>query len=400
VGGSGGVQVGESGGRRERISDDGATSGTSPISFTTLIDKLLLELDPRAGLTAGTRAARGLFPADVQTWFKSHDRPLVNSSSPYKPRAICPELHPLSYEYYFTRPTSRYLAQLCQAKPLLMLGTPSVAAEIQAGTAVLVDSSPYVVERFPRAASTSRVLQINVADFDNKSEYESVLFDPPWYLPDFAHWLSIAARCVQAGGRIIFPLFGEGTRPTAVEERADILRAASALGAVQVDYNRVEYDVSLFEMRALRAAGVTVDRPWRLADLVVIQASKELRTPFPPQVDSLAAAASVWDTYRIECQLVKLRRSAPTASTRLIKPLRSVTNFAYDTVSGRDRRRENIDIWSSRNRVAQVSDRATVERILMQLAAEDLPLRERITRVRGNFGHAVDELFDLLELSS
>jgi hypothetical protein len=356
---------------------------------------------PTQSLTEASRAARGRHPLQLLARGEVAFAPEI---SHYAPPLYSPELHILDSEWYFTSASSALLgAMLAQDRPCL-IGTPTVALHMPLADFILVDRSPYVLDRFPSLPGT-RVRNVDVHGWEAEPGSGAVLIDPPWYFPEFGRWLDIALRAVELGGVVVLPLLGEQTRPTAAQERDRVLEFLKATGRVEVLREAVEYDIPVFEARALSAAGVSLSGPWRRADVAIAHVSRRpqdpLRVPVSRNDDRLGGA--VWTTYLIGAQVVKIRfsQTGSLAGDGLLEPVAGVDGFTLDSVSRRDPRIDQIDIWSSRNRVARAVNAALLTRALRIAEASPLKgarLADELLR-QGLSRRHIHELFDYLEMT-
>ncbi|MBB2893460.1 hypothetical protein [Flexivirga oryzae] len=296
----------------------------------------------------------------------------VNRRSPGKPHmspVFRPELHPLDAEWYFTADTSSALAERLGSGPVCLFGAPTVACAMKHERYELVDTSPFLAQRFPDI----KLSNISSLDLDREhpsGTFRAVLLDPPWYHPSMERWVWNALACMENGGRIFMPLLGEGTRPTAAAERANLVAHLRTFGDLKVIREDVEYDIPLFEERALLARNITLTQPWRIADLAVLTVSSAPQRRKPTR--SLGTLQkSAWETFLVGGQVIKLRRDIDRERIdgQLLSEVDGVAEYNLDSVSARDSRLRKIDIWTSRNRVARVVDRAEIRQQLHFLAA-------------------------------
>lgn len=322
----------------------------------------------------------------------------------YVPPQYSPELHVLDSEWYFTSSSSAVLgAMIAHDRPCL-LGTPTVAVHIPAADYLLVDRSPYVLDRFP-SIPAERLRNLDVHQWVVEPGRGTVLLDPPWYFPEFGHWLDVALRAVKLGGMVLLPLLGEETRPTAKQERDVVLELLASTGQVEVLRDAVEYEIPVFEARALAVAGASLSGPWRRADLAVAHVSRRAKLPlrlaFSGAVNHLGEPE--WRTFVIRGQTVKLRSSTNRTlpGKGLLESVAGVEDFTLDSVSRRDPRVGQVDIWSSRNRVARVLNAALLTRALRVAEESVRPaagLRDDLLR-NGLQPRHVHELIEYLEMT-
>jgi hypothetical protein len=280
-----------------------------------------------------------------------------------------PELHPNFFEWYFSDATAAALSQkfLSRHGFNLLLGTPTIALKAaQMGAPyLLVDRNPLVERRFPLLANN--ILHGQVEALSSTIEDCKVIFlDAPWYLETIVSWLSLAARIVSRGTKIVMPLFPELTRPAASDERRAVVRFAEMIGTVSIISDLVEYDSPLFEWEALTSKGIYPHANWRRADLLTVDAfgPQSIR---PPNFDE-GRPQENWETFVIGTQVVQLRLRRRGSSHFFMKPLGDNSSFVLDSVSIRDPRRPLVDILSSRNRAAVVGNTQLVRYVLTILS--------------------------------
>lgn len=230
---------------------------------------------------------------------------------------------------------------------------------------VLVDSSPWASERIDLSRVTHQT--IDFEDYWTDECFDSVVLDPPWYYPALTNWINNASYFAREGSKILFPLFGEGTRPTADSERREILRICSLIGEVHLYPDAVAYETPRFELEALATCGVHMEGSWRLSDLVKLEVQwpasnlLSIRTPFE------------WEEAEVAGMIVAFRslpRGPGTRSNHLIDSVPGVQNWVLDTVSRRDPRWQFINIWCSNNRVGYVQDTALLRSLLSAISAQ------------------------------
>lgn len=324
-------------------------------------------LTPPPPVSELSRAVRGRYPAElIPDWPELRDL----AKSGYTPPEFNPELHPLNAEWYFTDASANWIAsQLPADAAILILGVPTVAEKL-VRRATLVDASPHLASRFPRLVGTA-VQRTDVRALHTRDTFDFVVLDPPWYLPEMWDWLRIARRALRPNGELWMPLMLEGTRPTAPVDRDRLRCALSGWGNIGIYESAVEYDVPLYEWRALRAAGFVNPSPWRAADLAVLRLSG--RVDGEGETEPTAGpdvSPDEWASYIIGSQVVKVRKGVSKAGGQLIEPVAGVKGFTLDSVSRRDARIPHVDVWTSRNRVAATGDRALLREHLARLSHE------------------------------
>lgn len=308
------------------------------------------------------RAADGAFPADVRDVLPRAWRGLPMEPAEVPLTVRQPELSPVRAEWYYTPESVAALLPLLRGD-ILVVGGPTVAeAAAHAGVdTVLVDDSPWLDRRVD--ISGLRFVRDQFLAAELRTAFDTVLLDPPWYFPIMTDWLSRALGVVPIGGRVVVSLPGALTRPSAEADRAKLWKLAEPYGTLELLDKHVEYETPLYERIALAAAGVPLTGVWRRADLLVI--TKTAATPGVPR--PVPRQPGEWLEFSVLNQTVSVRRSASgVGGDGSFRAVPGVDGFVLDTVSRRDARLRDVDIWTSRNRVAGL---ARPERTVAALAA-------------------------------
>ncbi len=335
---------------------------------------LLGEASPRKSSEDLFSEMRGAFPALVLERLKNagRDKLLISRSASQTSHRTDyrPELHPLDFEWYFTRESADCLTDvICRrGRTAICLGAPTVAAEaIRRGTdVVLVDRNPLAVQRFPALLRSSQLCLMDVAESERHlTAADAVVFDAPWCTTDICTWLMVAVGAVKRNGLIVFALFPDLVRPTAKTERETVLEVARSIGKVEVLDDAITYETPTFECEALKAIGVSDPGNWRRADLVVIH--KHRTDPMPMRQRTVPREA--WLTYLVGARVIKVRKSRKSQELdeMVLREVPGTVGFVYSSVSARDPLRDSIDVWTSRNKVARIGNREPLIAILMEL---------------------------------
>lgn len=336
--------------------------------YLARLDRALIAATPGSGTTllSVLRGVRGAFPTLVMERLRRlgrdkllHEDP--PSTSNREPPAPEPELHPLDFEWYFMPDCAGRVADLLvkRAGDILCLAAPTVAFAIgrRGREVVLLDNNPLIKLRLPSGSSSLQFKICNLYDsVPLDKSFAVVFFDSPWYIEPVTYWLWQASKMVAPGGTIAFSLFPSLLRPSAEDERSQILAQASTIGRVQVLEDALTYETPLFEQEALAQNGIRITSSWRRADLVLISANSKPE-PTPPLA---APPDELWESFLIGSQVVKLRKPTRGESNVLLAPVEGLVDYVFPTVSMRDSRRTQIDLWTSRNRVAKVGRRSLV----------------------------------------
>ena len=315
----------------------------------------------------------GEFPAPTEhtrpssDWLHSHAHYTVTMQGD-----PVPDLSLIRGEWYFTSVTANGIATR-SGESVLAVGTPTIAhavARQALGKEVeLVDSSPWVTSRNQEGLEFAHHC-MDFANYVPAKDFDSVVVDPPWYEPMYTDWVRQCSKFVRPSGRLFFPLMGPSTRPTAPQERHRILELAASLGTVSIDSNCVVYDTPRYERCALWARGVVLSEPWRRADLI------EVRVTNPARGEGVAKSTpTAWREYRVGSTLVAVRDSptstSPSPGKHLLGEIDGVRHRTLDTVSRRDSRWRDVDVWFSNNRVARCLDKVRLHAVLSTLGEQE-----------------------------
>jgi hypothetical protein len=334
----------------------------------------ILAREPGATFLTILRGARGAFPTLVAERLKGLGMSdlLPQETAPAGQAAsgaTGPELHPLDFEWYFSSESATQIAELLAAQggDILCLATPTAAATLaRRGLKVLLlDNNPLNKLRLPAGLSNLQFRVFNLYDpLHLDRSFPVVFFDAPWYAEPVTYWLWQASQAVSPGGIIAFSLFPPLLRPGAESERSRILAQARAMGEVEIREEALSYETPLFEQEALARCGLRITTAWRRGDLVLVHVNRRPRMSPPPSL----SADDEWETFLIGTQVVKLRKHTRGAQNFILAPLDDLGDYIFPTVSMRDSRRAQIDLWTSRNRVSKVGRRDLVASVLAGLA--------------------------------
>jgi hypothetical protein len=198
-----------------------------------------------------------------------------------------------------------------------------------------------------------------------------VVIDPPWYPEYFEVFLWAAARLVTKRGHVLVSFPAAGTRPMVKDERDRSLERAEVLGLElqEIRRNAVGYRSPPFERAALEAAGLgSLPGDWRRGDLLL------LRRCGAGHVDEVSADLGErdWSAVPAEPTQVRVRQRA-SDGVAVVDP-RLVTIVAGDvlsSVSRRDPRRTEADVWTANHRVFHCVHPSALTAIATATAAGD-----------------------------
>lgn len=321
--------------------------------------------------TTSSGAARQAESKDQDTSPKSTDHSLL------------PIPHPLDYEWRFCQSSISYLIDKTLSltrigDTVALLGVPSVFHEATGCNTlrhfVLLDKNSEIIRRFRKIISLDRAVQYDALR-DPPPDFQAsvVLLDPPWYEAYFHAFLWSACQFCELSGYILLSLPKEGTRPGFSEERIRLLKWCHKLGLnlIQTKPSALRYISPPFESNALKAAGIhSVPKTWRSCDLAIFRRVSERNLPRPEY--SGTDVDNEWREFTIKGVRFRVRplNDAAFRDPRL-KSL--VPGDILPTVSRRDPGRQQVDVWTSGNRVFACDGLNVLELIFQALACGTSP---------------------------
>ena len=273
-------------------------------------------------------------------------------------RRLLPVPHLLDADWRFTIRTRELLLEIAEShsprRETLLLGTPSIfvhmCSQLDLRGAVLIDASPATIEAAKSLSAGHARLRAQQADLLSgvniglPPEFDTVIADPPWYFAEHRAFLDAASSLLALGGVALMAAAPRGTRPDALNDRAELLAHAEAAGFDLIDthWGGVEYTSSPFERAALRASGLaSVPTNWRRADLLIFR--KSARVGPSALVESVRPSG--WIDRFVGRTRVKLHGGHP--------PLSSERDHFDGTVCASVSRlapeRETANLWTSGN---------------------------------------------------
>lgn len=292
-----------------------------------------------------------------------------------------PEPHPIDFEWRFTAQTADVIAALLAQRGgrIGCLGAPSVFARLmhRGSDAILIDRNPGLRRHFS-AAWRHRMWTIDlacdeiVAPADSRFPdaareaiplFDSMLLDPPWYVNHTLAWVCRALPWLRPGGRLLLSVFPSLVRPAAEEERDELFRALRSLGEVRPMPHRAAYTTPFFENETLSSFGLADLGQWRSGDLFeIIVPNTKLRVAHEP------TAEAAWERVQLGRQVIAVRVQDETRLGAVrVTPINADGSFLLKSVSAREPVRQNVSLWTSRNRAAALSGTNTVLAFLREL---------------------------------
>jgi hypothetical protein len=341
------------------------------------------------------RALPGVYPSDVSReldrlgvlqGLKAKKGVMVNRATTRPHRLPVP--HPLDYDWRFTEESSEFLLKeiLQAAGPsgkAILLGAPTLfraacSTELS-NRCVLLDRCAETVAAM--AGINARIFGVDVVRDELPAlEAQIVVADPPWYEEFAKAFLWASSNFVSLGGVVLLSTPPLGTRPGVDLEWQRTTEFAKQAGLeLQEVQQSLRYQSPPFEINALRAAGHSeIDCHWRPGLLARFTKAGNAGIPRPDIADDHTA----WMERSAFGVRIRLRNKTEIGS---VNPTLSelVSGDILDSVSRRDLRRRDADVWTSGNRIFGCSDTCTLAYVIEAIAGglrADTYVEERAKR--------------------
>ena len=312
-----------------------------------------------------------------------------------------PVPHPLDYDWRFTNDSCLLVLRkvnetLLSGGNVVFLAAPTLFRATQntalSARSFLVDACRETVS----ALGAGNVGHIFVADLLRDDipllRANVVVVDPPWYEEFSAAFLWASSRIVEPGGTVFLSTPPVGTRPGIEAEWSRTIDMASSFGLVLRSVEQcLRYDSPPFERNALKAAGhADVRSEWRCGTLARFERAGIAYSARPKGVSERPE----WVEKSLRGVRFRMRRQVcPEIRNPVLVPV--LTGDILPTVSRRDLRRRQVDVWTSGNRVYACSDTEALAWIV-----DALETRQRVDRyVESSLGRQLrpDEQESVIE---
>lgn len=287
--------------------------------------------------------------------------------------------HPLDFDWRFTETTITTLWELARelAHPhdaIALLGVPSLAERAAEGR-VWDGQMLFLDKNTPRISRLVSSLDLRVFDILRDSPPAAnvalVFADPPWYEDESLGFLWCAAAICRPGAYVAMSIPPVETRPGILEERARIERAAGTIGLrlSRIIPSFLRYETPFFEANAMRAAGTRMPSEWRTGDLALY-----IRENVALGARPALPVEEVWTERTIGHSRIRLRAGNSSVPESPIL-LSLVPGNVLPTVSRRDPRRDQANVWTSGNRIFHCTSPQTLLRILDAVIGQSDPTK-------------------------
>ncbi len=291
-----------------------------------------------------------------------------------------PAPHPLDYDWRFTEATKVLLLERMSIHlpfqgSITLLGVPTLFAKLRYSfpdsTVTLADSSSESIFVLSEKCGSEGLFFCDLLkDPLPQIKADVVIADPPWYPEHFEAFIWAASQILCIGGHLLLCGPNSGTRPGAEAEWRQIQDYAHSVGFELSSFeDSLRYETPPFEQNALYAAGhPPISTDWRSGRL----ATFVLRSVPVAERPVKHSGLSKWTDHRIQGVRWRIRHkeSAEVAAPQL-RPL--VEGDILNSVSRRDSRRSQIDVWTSGNRIFGCADTCILNLVIEALAIGTSP---------------------------
>ncbi|HXD91642.1 MAG TPA: hypothetical protein VNX01_00435, partial [Bacteroidia bacterium] len=287
----------------------------------------------------------------------------IQSIQPYKVS------HPLDFEWRNSQQTIDFFLDLIsktnsKKERTLLLGMPTLFINSFFNklprNITLVDQNNLLlnsIEEILKGNKNYRIINENIfyADPNKIGKYKNVIMDPPWYSDHFYHFIWVASLCIEIGGTLLVSLPPINTRPGIAEERIEWFSFCQKTGLCLQSLNsqKLEYISPFFEFNAFRAAGLKDISPfWRKGDLAIFKKVHDAKVSRP----RVAEIAHTWIEKEINSIRFRVKAENKITGSSTLSFKHIIKGDILPTVSSRDNRKNNANLWTSGNRIFEVSD--------------------------------------------
>jgi hypothetical protein len=280
--------------------------------------------------------------------------------------------HPLDFEWRFTDTTAddliaRSAAVTQPGDPIVLLGVPSV---VVAAARSHHDRAFCVLMERNAVGTTIQGLVQGDRRFTFGSRPHSAgaaVVDPPWYPGPLSDLLALAVAQCRDGAQVLMSAPPLGLRAGGAEERKKLLEMARGLGLELREQQpaALRYRSPAFELAALRAAEVGMWLPdWRTGDLFTLSVAGQ------PQRPSNKLRARPTFELTLGGVRVRIQAERPVGATEELRAVH--VGEVLPSVSARDPRRVEGNLWTSGNRVFSIDPKTGLHALVTMAKVQNL----------------------------
>lgn len=272
--------------------------------------------------------------------------------------------HQLDFDWRFSSTAAYAISdKIASNSKLLLIGCPSLIPAVQHRI-----SSGLIIERNPYHANSEKFesLVTDVRFYDPRAKYrqffDAAVFDAPWYPAEFVRWLDLALAYTRVGGKVLFVLWPEDTRPSAPMEHRRILRLLQSAGELDC-LGTISYEIPPFEEASIRKA--THEQNFS-REGILFSLTKLSNLPF--RIPSFPKSSAIWKRYRLGSHQIALKfNSCERWNTTSIN-FSELPHVLSDT-SRRNKEAKSANAWASNNVVARIENPYFIDVQLTKLSS-------------------------------
>lgn len=274
-----------------------------------------------------------------------------------------PVPHPLDFDWRFGGSAVRELSQVAGRLDssqgcIALIGAPTLAQAFLKQPSYelhLIDKNPLWQAALHDVNLHTLDVSKNPCPLSLFGKADLVIIDPPWYMKTYAHFMWFARQLLKPSGILAVSVLPIGTRPSAVNDRADLKLKASQFGFnfFEESTSVLGYATPPFERNALKAAGINAKlEEWRFADLWLFSADGDSTSVRPSGED-----ISNWSEISFAEVRIRFNMRANNGPMTLNQ---LVPGDVLPSVSTRFPGREKATVWTSGNRVFSCKNSAAL----------------------------------------
>ena len=202
------------------------------------------------------------------------------------------------------------------------------------------------------------------------SQFGIVVADPPWYIEHYEAFIARSGEVLGVGGYLLISVIPELTRPSAYQDREEIMLIAQQCGfELLKQYNNLlEYETPVFEQVAFATHGLLCTN-WRAGDLWILQKNRQV--PISCVVSSLDPEPA-WCEFRIGNRKIKVKQLIGQSEAAHFDYEPADPSGRYFTnTSRRSPLRNRIDVWTSDNLAYSVTQTSVLMQCLTLIEQHD-----------------------------
>lgn len=349
--------------------------------YDKIDEKILGLLKSNRDFNSLMKCAKGIHPLDILKSLnrlkqrKAIDRTkakqLINSAklmgnvAPDNTVHYFPVPHLLDYDWRFSKNGivnfSKYIRSYISSttQRIVFMGTPSLFVyfsnkwPILCNYTLLDQNASLYKNHVDLTLDNINICECDIANIFEISFFADIIvMDPPWYLEYNKMFIGMGAKLCHQNSVIMCVTAPFFTRPTIDFEYKELLSFTNSIGLSVEKYKKtcIRYSTPPFEQNTLKANGILcLPNDWRAGDLLILRKSDNIYIT----KNSVPTVQKVSDWKEISIGLVRFRykKNFCCRTDGSITLCRIYDNDIYPSVSRRFVGSEQINVWTSGNRV-------------------------------------------------